>query len=454
MDYIASAPSAQIPVAAIQVNRGVRQRREFTTTDLELSFKRKGQIHPIVVRDNGDGTYLLIAGERRLTAAQRLEWEFIRVQFSNQLSDVDLKMLELEENIKRLDLSWQDRMDAVKTLHELYISLDPDWTQSQTAEAIGLADGHVSEYLRVAALVEAKPELLTKKTQREAYNAVRRNENRQMGNALEELFADIKQSMEPDQRQALETDEQTTAKAAAEAKKSAPEEIIQRSFLDWAPTYEGDKFNFIHCDFPFGVNLFDGEFGSRAVEKTYRDEKSTYFALLDCLLDNLDRVLSLSGHVMFWHSEKFGQETRERFRIKAPSLAIATHSLIWHKTDNAGIIGDARRDFRHVYETALIARRGERQLVKSVGDVYGCPTDRTLHPSAKPEPMLRHFFSSLVDEHTTLLDPTCGAGSALRAADSLGAKQVLGLEIEPQFVDVAKVALRNARTLRTAARSL
>jgi DNA modification methylase len=70
--------------------------------------------------------------------------------------------------------------------------------------------------------------------------------------------------------------------------------------------------------------------------------------------------------------------------------------------------------------------------------------------SEKPEPMLRHFFGMLVDENTVMLDPTCGSGSALRAAESLGAKYVLGLESNEEFADRAREALAQFRTLRKA----
>ena len=68
--------------------------------------------------------------------------------------------------------------------------------------------------------------------------------------------------------------------------------------------------------------------------------------------------------------------------------------------------------------------------------------------SEKPEPMLRHFFGMLVDENTVLLDPTCGSGSALRAANSLGARFVLGLERNAEFAGIAQDALARARKLK------
>ncbi len=68
--------------------------------------------------------------------------------------------------------------------------------------------------------------------------------------------------------------------------------------------------------------------------------------------------------------------------------------------------------------------------------------------------MLSHFFSMFVDKYTYFLDPTCGAGSSLRTADFLGAASICGLEIDESHCANAQLALRNARILRSAERSL
>lgn len=100
-----------------------------------------------------------------------------------------------------------------------------------------------------------------------------------------------------------------------------------------------------------------------------------------------------------------------------------------------------------------MATRGSRQIAKVKSDSYSAPSDRRLHPSTKPEPMLRHFMEMLVDDTTLMLDPTCGSGASLRAAESLGAKQVLGLEIDPQYIEPARLALKQARQKRAAERT-
>jgi ribosomal protein L11 methylase PrmA len=94
--------------------------------------------------------------------------------------------------------------------------------------------------------------------------------------------------------------------------------------------------------------------------------------------------------------------------------------------------------------------RGKRLIIKPVADAYGCQADRSLHIHTKPEPMLRHFFTMLVDEHTVFLDPTCGSGSSLRAAESLGAKYLVGMDTDETTVGAARAALNQFRAKRTA----
>jgi DNA modification methylase len=54
-----------------------------------------------------------------------------------------------------------------------------------------------------------------------------------------------------------------------------------------------------------------------------------------------------------------------------------------------------------------------------------------------------------VDENTVMLDPTCGSGTALRAADFHKAKFVLGVEIDEEFAKRADLRLWEARKTRS-----
>jgi DNA modification methylase len=145
---------------------------------------------------------------------------------------------------------------------------------------------------------------------------------------------------------------------------------------------------------------------------------------------------------------KYYCETREFFAHRLPEWVLEDFPLIWLKSDNKGILPDPKRGPRRIYETCFIASRGDRLIVRAVANAYAAPTGAKSHQSEKPEPVLRHFMQMFVDEHTRMLDPTVGSGSALRAAESLHASYVFGLERDPTFAENARVALRNFRTLR------
>jgi DNA modification methylase len=158
------------------------------------------------------------------------------------------------------------------------------------------------------------------------------------------------------------------------------------------------------------------------------------------MLTHRDNIMHPSCHIIFWFSMKFYTETIAMFNQLAPEMDINYAPLVWHKTDNKGIIRDINHTPRHIYETALFITRGDRKIIKAIGDAYGAPTRKSeaLHISEKPVPVLRHFMQLCVDGYSEVLDPTAGSGSAVRAAHSLGAKRVLGLELNPTFADTAQ----------------
>lgn len=459
--------ASSVDIASIIVDREGRQRREIKTEDLEKSISKRGLLTPIIVSDKLE----LRAGERRLTACRNLGHTKILVRKISDLSPVEAQIIELEENIKRQDLDWQDAAKAVARIHKLYLALDPDWTMAETAEECAITQGTVSLYLIVEA--ELDQERVAKAgTVREAYNMLSRKAQRQAGIALQELLdgPDMVPVKEPvlspeDEKEAaalIELGQPLPARLVVAAPKPAapppppPEQILQLSFLDWAPQYSGPKFNLVHCDFPYGIDFASGPQGRGSEMEVYEDAAGVYQTLLESLCQNLDRVMSLSGHLMFWLSadSRIVHKTQQTFAQLAPSLAFHRFPLIWTKSDASGVASDPRRGPRHVYEMCLLASRGDRNIAKVKADSYTAPPDRQLHPSTKPEPMLRHFMEMLVDETTSLLDPTCGSGAALRAADSLGADRVLGLEIDSNYVQPARVALRQAQAKRAASRSI
>lgn len=452
---------------SIVIDRESRQRRDIALDPgLLASIRRNGVIQPIIIRRT-DG--VLVAGERRLAASRELGLPDIPIRYLDSLSPIEAEIIELEENAKRLDLVWQDRVRATARIHELYKGLDSDWTMDQTAEALGLTAGNsiVSRYVKIAGMMEDE-RILGARTFNEAEGIIKRRDQRLQGAALEDLLRGGETPAEPAAEDEVEDVSEIESGETWQLGKTLVkprskflppvDPILNQSFLDWAPSYEGPKFDLIHCDFPYGIENFAGpqSRGSSNANpggietQLYDDTLETYQRLLECFCRELNRFCSLSAHLVFWYSgrAKHLALTMKTFRLLAPSWTFSTFPLIWHKSDNAGIVPNSKNDPRHIYETALFGTRGGRNLIRTTTDLYSCPKDIRLHPSTKPEPMLRHFFQMLVDENSRVLDPTAGSGAALRAAESLGAKAVLGLELDPQVCEQSNQFYRNWRLLR------
>lgn len=418
----------RVPCDQIIVKRDERQRRSFSLDDLIPSIRARGVIQPIIVDDD----LVLIAGERRLAASLQLKLYDIPVRFASDLSPIEMQIIELEENLKRKDLSWEDQCQAVVRIHNLYKSLDSEWTQKQTADALGLTAATISMQTMVGnAILDGNERIAKASNYRQAHNTLAREQSRRADTLLSELTEGI-------------------TKPGDTLTKLSEESVLCENFLSWAKSYSGQKFNFGHFDFPYGVNMQDSDQGNSELYGAYDDTPEIYWALLNCLAKNQDQLFSSSSHLMFWFSMKFYCETREFFRQRMPDWTLDDFPLLWLKSDNKGILPDPKRGPRRIYETCFFASRGDRLIVRAVSNSYAAPTGTKAHQSEKPEPVLRHFMQMFVDEHTRMLDPTCGSGSSLRAAESLKATSVLGLELNSDFAEGAKNALKNFRTLRAA----
>jgi ParB family chromosome partitioning protein len=113
--------------------------------DLAQSIKEKGVIQPLIVRQKGD-FYELIAGERRLRAAQHLGLTEVPV-IVKDVNDQDSLEMALIENVQRQDLNAIEEARAYKFLIEKY-----QLTQEKIGEVLGKARVTVTNTLRLLSL--------------------------------------------------------------------------------------------------------------------------------------------------------------------------------------------------------------------------------------------------------------------------------------------------------------
>lgn len=140
---------ANVPIDAIGVNE--QQPRsafdEEKLTALAASITEVGILQPLVVQDAGEGSYTLVAGERRLRAARQSGLEVVPVFIRNLEDDQHLLTAALVENLQREDLRPLEEAAAYKQLME-----DFGLTHQEIADQVSKSRSAISNALRLLTL--------------------------------------------------------------------------------------------------------------------------------------------------------------------------------------------------------------------------------------------------------------------------------------------------------------
>lgn len=145
------ASSSGLQVVAIeQISPNPLQPRarmdEEALNELADSIREHGLIQPLIVHDEGDERYTLIAGERRWRAARRAGLEEVAVVVKEATPQTMLEMA-LIENIQRADLNPLEEATAYRHLIEEF-----DMTQAEVARRVGKSRPAVGNTVRLLEL--------------------------------------------------------------------------------------------------------------------------------------------------------------------------------------------------------------------------------------------------------------------------------------------------------------
>lgn len=158
-DFSVSEQSGNVTTLPLQkVEPNPRQpRRVFDEEELQAlseSIAAHGIVQPLAVRDEGNGYYMIIAGERRWRAARLAGLDEVPVVVIDA-DDRTVMELALVENLQRQDLNPMEEAEGYQVLMDEY-----GLTQEQTAERVGKSRPAVANALRLLALPEEVRDLV------------------------------------------------------------------------------------------------------------------------------------------------------------------------------------------------------------------------------------------------------------------------------------------------------
>lgn len=135
-----------------QVHANPQQpRKQFDETalaELAESIKRFGILQPLVVTADKDGTYTLIAGERRLRASRLAKIQTVPaiIRSHEELEQLELALI---ENVQRVDLTPLEQAISIERLHEQF-----NFSYEEIAKRLGKAQSTVINTVRLLGLPE------------------------------------------------------------------------------------------------------------------------------------------------------------------------------------------------------------------------------------------------------------------------------------------------------------
>ena len=153
---VQAKPSTELRLSQIVPNRE-QPRKKFdddALRELSESIKEHGVIQPLLVRPLNDGTYQIVAGERRWRASRLAGLERVPVVIK-EFSDPEVQEIALIENLQREDLNPIEEALGYKLLMESY-----GLTQEQVAVKVSKSRSAVANALRLLGLSKEEQDAL------------------------------------------------------------------------------------------------------------------------------------------------------------------------------------------------------------------------------------------------------------------------------------------------------
>lgn len=416
-----------------------RQRRDFDPkglVELSNSILGRGLFHPIVLRDDGK---TLVSGERRMRALstnfttyyhnnETIDPGYIPFTKLSDLTPLQLREAELEENTVRIDLTWQERDKAIAQLHELRVDQAAEagtsHTKAQTvAELLGRpgssgdATAIVSNALLIAKHLD-DPAIAGAKSQKEALNLVKKKITTEYNAALADSI-----------------------KAAGIV---SPHTLMWGDARTLLPALPDGVFDVICVDPPYGIDAdkFKPMSGSEAGTIHEYEDTMEYAAYVwDAIFREGARICKPQAHLYMFF------DFRHWMRLKHMAADLGwdvwPRPLIWHKP-SGGMLGDSSHGPRMAYEPILFASRGKKKVTGVYLDVISENPAAELHAAEKPLALIVNLLRRSCTPGDRVLDPCCGSGTIFPAAQALSLFAT-GIESVERHYNTALVRLNKGK---------
>jgi len=402
-----------VPREEIEV--GDRWRKDYgDIEELAISIKEKGLINPITVSTKESGGYILAAGGRRMTALDLLEWKEIPCRiYDHPLNDLELLSIELEENIRRKDLTPGEdcrlKRELLLTQQKLYgekVSTSPGApgvSMRDVARLVGVSQASMSLDVSLAETMEAFPDIDWSKCKTKS-DAVK------IKNKIEEVF--LRGTLASRAEEAM-------GKSSSNAfQTKLMNAYIVGDFFEEIQSIPGGCIDLVEIDPPYAIDLTKQKKDYAYDHEKYNEiDIKDYPTFMQNLFKECYRVMAPNSWLLCWFGPDPWFEDIYQWISKA---GFSTRRLTakWIKPTGqtnqpSKYLANSDEQFYYASKgTPILARQGRTNIFQ----YNPVPSARKFHPTERPLEMMDDVLTTFAMEGSRVLVPFLGSGNTLISA--------------------------------------
>ena len=397
---------------------------------LEANMKESGLISPLAVKDNKDGTFILLAGERRFTILSRNKVPEIPARiYEEDLSEIEMKIIEKSENFFRKDMEYYELDKLTLEIHTMQQAIygakapgpgGEGWGVGDTGEMIGgVSKATVSQSIKRAQLREQCPELFdTCKTASDASKVIQK---------LDEAV--IKQAI------AKNLESNTDNKMLSQLAKV----YIIKDFFEGVKEVPSGSMHLVEIDPPYAIDIKEAKKKDNISQYTLEDYNEVasdeYILFMRKVFTECYRVMTDHSWLICWFAPEpwFNDIYGE---LRSAGFETTRMCPVWIKPS-----GQTKRPEMHLpnaYEMFFYAWKGRPAIARPRGsNIFNyspVPPQSKTHPTERPVEMMRDIYETFAFPGSRVLIPFLGSGNGLIAAYQSGMSGV-GFELGKGYKD-------------------
>jgi len=403
---------------------------------LAQSIKEIGLLQPLVINEQN----VLIVGHRRLEACKLLGWEEIPVIKLN-FDDSHALRAQIDENEMRKSYTAKERVAIGLAFEEM--------EKEKAKERKGRPGLPRSEKFSEQ---EEKGEALEKVARIVGWSRPTYEKAKAVVEAAEsdpKKYGDLIEAMEAVSVHAAYNElvrRQELEQRKAENRQVELKNLILGDALEKVLEIPDGSVDLLITDPPYG----ETQTGSSSRGRTSRIRENWDFAeqrsdrvfqMLDALFERVKPKLKPNAHIYIftnWKSWSRLEAVAEKYFEILNCLIVPYPRMS---------LGPRDTGYRRSYTMIMFASNGEERKLTRPNQpdvIQGMDVpDFKYHPAEKSVELLKYLISNSTIEGELVLDPFCGSGSTLVAAEELG-RRWIGIEIEQKWYEVAKARVSEA----------